>query len=188
MMRFLYKFRPVQDYFSSYETGKSVTGGKGRTLRKRTCTPTSRTWFVSPVIVRLINWAARLRRRVHCLGVGSCQSDEGCFNPFYHMLCDVASIFVVRTLIVSQAYTMVLTLIDNTRIHIFIYMYSISRRHFTCPFTDLLYVNKRTAIHDSNIYKCNRGTFCPRAHRQNKDHIKPDQLSNHIAAWQAERS
>ena len=101
------------------------------------------------------------------------------------MLCDVASIFVVRTLIVSQAYTMVLTLIDNTRIHIFIYMYSIPRRHFTCPFTDLsLYVNKRTAIHDSNIYTCNRGTFCPRAHRQNKDHIKPDQLSNHIAAWQ----
>ena len=72
---FLYKFRPVQDYFSSYETGKSVTGGKGETLRKRTCTPTSRTWFVSPVIVRLIDWAARLRRRVHCLGVGSCQSD-----------------------------------------------------------------------------------------------------------------
>ena len=78
------------------------------------------------------------------------------------MLCDVASIFVVRTLIVSQAYTMVLTLIDNTRIHIFIYMYSIPRRHFTCPFTDLLYVNKRTAIHDSNIYTCNRGTFCPK--------------------------
>ena len=68
------------------------------------------------------------------------------------MLCDVASIFVVWTLIVSQAYTMVPTLIDNTRIHIFIYMYSIPRRHFTCPFTDLLYVNKRTAIHGSNIY------------------------------------
>ena len=71
------------------------------------------------------------------------------------MLCDVASIFVVRTLIVSQVYTMVLTLIDNTRIHIF--MYSIPRRHFTCPFTDLLYVNKRTSIQDSNIYTCNRG-------------------------------
>ena len=70
------------------------------------------------------------------------------------MLCDVASIFVVKTLIVSQAYTMVLTLIDNTRIHIF--MYSIPRRHFTCPFTDLLYVNKRTAVHDSNIYTCKR--------------------------------
>ena len=70
------------------------------------------------------------------------------------MLCDVAPIFVVRTLIVSQAYAMVPTLIDNTRIHIF--MYSIPRRHFRCPFTDLLYVNKRTAIHDSNIYTCNR--------------------------------
>ena len=45
---------------------------------------------------------------------------------------------------------MMLILIDNTRIHIF--MYSIPRRHFTCPFTDLLNVNKRTAIHDSNIY------------------------------------
>ena len=73
------------------------------------------------------------------------------------MLCDVASIFVVRTLIVSQAYTMVLTLIDNTRIHIF--MYSIPRRHSTCPFTDLLYVNKRTAIHDSNRYACSRGNL-----------------------------
>ena len=75
------------------------------------------------------------------------------------MLCDVASIFVVRTLIVSQAYTMVLTLIDNTRIHIF--MYSIPRRHFTCSFTDRLYVNKRTAIRDSNIhvYTCNRGNL-----------------------------
>ena len=87
------------------------------------------------------------------------------------MLCDVASNFVVRTLVVSQAYTMVLTLIDNTRIHIF--MYSIPRRHFTCPFTGLLYVNKRTAIRDSNIYTCNRGNLivlclaieiCPRAH------------------------
>ena len=68
------------------------------------------------------------------------------------MLCDVASIFVVRTLTVSQAYTMVLTLIDNVRIHIF--MYSIPRRHFTCsiyrPFI-------RAAIHDSNIYTCITG-------------------------------
>ena len=30
--------------------------------------------------------------------------------------------------------------------------------------------------------------FCPTAPRQNKDHIKPDQLSNNIAAWQAESS
>ena len=33
-------------------------GGGERTLRKRLDTPTSRIWFVSPVIVRLINWAA----------------------------------------------------------------------------------------------------------------------------------
>ena len=33
-------------------------GGQGRTLRKRLGTPTSRIWFVSHVIVRLINWAA----------------------------------------------------------------------------------------------------------------------------------
>ena len=31
---FLYKFRPVQDYFSSYKTGKSVTGGKGENPEK----------------------------------------------------------------------------------------------------------------------------------------------------------
>ena len=74
------------------------------------------------------------------------------------MLCDAASVFVVRTLIVLQAYTMVLTMIDNTRIHIVMYS-SIPRRHFTCPFTDLLYVNTPTAIHDSNIYTCNRGNL-----------------------------
>ena len=33
-------------------------GGEGGTLRKRLGTPTSRIWLVSPVIVRLINWAA----------------------------------------------------------------------------------------------------------------------------------
>ena len=31
---FLYSFRPVQDFFSSYETGKSVTGGKGENPEK----------------------------------------------------------------------------------------------------------------------------------------------------------
>ena len=34
MICFLYNFRPVQDYFSSYETGKSVTGGKGENPEK----------------------------------------------------------------------------------------------------------------------------------------------------------
>ena len=34
LLFFLYNFRPVQDYFSSYETGKSVTGGKGENPEK----------------------------------------------------------------------------------------------------------------------------------------------------------
>ena len=51
--------RHSQNYFSSYDTDKSVTRrGEGRTLRKRLGTPTSRIWFVPPVIVILINWAA----------------------------------------------------------------------------------------------------------------------------------
>ena len=72
---FLYNFRPVQDYFSSYETGKSVTGGKRRTLRKRTCTPTSRTWFCVALDCKTDQLGSNLRRRGHCLAVGSCQSD-----------------------------------------------------------------------------------------------------------------
>ena len=35
-------------------------------------------------------------------------------TPFYHMLCDVALMFAVRTFVVSQAFTMVPTLIDNS--------------------------------------------------------------------------
>ena len=35
-------------------------------------------------------------------------------TQFYHMLCDVASIFAVRNFVVSQVFTMVLTLIDNS--------------------------------------------------------------------------
>ena len=103
------------------------------------------------------------------------------------MLCDVASIFVVRTLIVSQAYTMLLTLIDNTRIHIFIYMYSIPRRHFTCPFTNLFYVNKQTNMILIYIHVTGEH-FVLGPIDKTKIIIKPDQLSNHIAAWQAERS
>ena len=60
---------------------------------------------------------SNLRRSVHCLGDGCCQSDIVFFfsiTPFYHMLCDVASIFAVRTFVVSQAFTMVLILIDNS--------------------------------------------------------------------------
>ena len=134
MMRFLYNFRPVQDYFSSYETGKSVTGGKGENPEKTNLHTHMQNLVCVTRDCKTDQLGSNLRRRVHCLGVGSCQSDIA--------------------LIVSQAYTIVPTLIANTRIH----MYSILRRHFTCPFTDLLYVNKRTAIHDSNIhvYTCNR--------------------------------
>ena len=75
MMRFLYKFRPVQYYFSSYETVKSVTGGKGENPEKTNLHTHKQSLVCVTRYVRLINWAARLRRRVHCLGVGSCQSD-----------------------------------------------------------------------------------------------------------------
>ena len=63
---FLYKFRPVQDYFSSYETGKSVTGGKGENPEKTNLHTHKQKLVCVTVIVR---------QRVHCLGVGSCQSD-----------------------------------------------------------------------------------------------------------------
>ena len=43
-------FRPFQDYFSSYETGKSVGGAKaGEPREKPPGTPASRTWLVSHV-------------------------------------------------------------------------------------------------------------------------------------------
>ena len=130
---FLYNFRPVQDYFSSYETGKSVTGGKGENPEKTNLHTQKQNLVYVTRDCKTDQLGNNLRRRVHCLGVGSCQNDIVALKVvLIHfirccvMSCDVASIFVVRTLIVSQAYTMVLTLIDNTRIHIFIYMYSIN--------------------------------------------------------------
>ena len=54
---------------------------------------------------------SNLRRSVHCLGEAILLFS---ITPFYHMLCDVASIFAVRTFVVSQAFTMVLILIDNS--------------------------------------------------------------------------
>ena len=91
-------------------------GGEGRTLRKRLGTPTSRIWFVSPVIVRLINWAATYDEVFLVLVMVVAKAILLFFSttPFYHMLCDVASIFAVRTFVVSQAFTMVLILIDNS--------------------------------------------------------------------------
>ena len=94
-------------------------GGGGRTQRKRLGTPTSRIWFVSPVIVRLINWAATYDEVFIVLVMVVAKAILFCcfffsITPFYHMLCDVASIFAVRTFVVSQAFTMVFILIDNS--------------------------------------------------------------------------
>ena len=67
------------------------------------------------MIVRLINWAATYDEEfiVLVLVVAKAILLFSIFTPFYHMLCDVASIFAVRTFVVSQTFTMVLTLIDN---------------------------------------------------------------------------
>ena len=89
--------------------------GGERTLRKRLGTPTSRIWFVSPVIVRLINWAATYDEVFIVLVMVVAKAILlFSITPFYHMLCDVASIFAVRTFVVSQAFTMLLILIDNS--------------------------------------------------------------------------
>ena len=71
---------------------------------------------MSPVIVRLINWAATYDEVFIVLVMVVAKAILFFFSitPFYHMLCDVASIFAVRNFVVSQAFTMVLTLIDNS--------------------------------------------------------------------------
>ena len=71
---------------------------------------------MSPVIVRLINWAATYEEVFTVLEMVVAKAILlFSITPFYHMLCDVASsIFAVRTSVVSQAFTMVLTLIDNS--------------------------------------------------------------------------
>ena len=70
---------------------------------------------MSPVIVRLINWAATYDE-VFIVLVMVVAKAILLFSiaPFYHMLCDVASIFTVRTFVISQAFTMLLILIDNS--------------------------------------------------------------------------
>ena len=75
---------------------------------------------MSPVIVRLINWAATYDEVFIVLVMVVAKAIFFFFffffsiTPFYHMLCDVASIFAVRTFVVSQAFTIVLILIDNS--------------------------------------------------------------------------
>ena len=91
-------------------------GGEGGENPEKTTGHThNRIWFVSPVIVRLINWAATYDE-VYIVLVMVVAKAIFLFSitPFYHMLCDVASIFAVRTFVVSQAFTMVLILIDNS--------------------------------------------------------------------------
>ena len=68
-------FRPVQDYFSSYETGKSVTGGKGEIPEKTNLHTHKQNLVCVTRDCKTDQLGSNLRRRVHCLGVGSCQSD-----------------------------------------------------------------------------------------------------------------
>ena len=120
IISFLYTVRPVQDYFSSYETDKSVTrwgGGRGENPEKTTWHTHKQKmiWFVSPVIVRLIIWAATYDEVFIVLVMVVAKAILlFSITPFYHMLCHVASIFAVRTFVVSQAFTIVLILIDNS--------------------------------------------------------------------------
>ena len=70
---------------------------------------------MSPVIVRLINWAATYDEVFIVLVMVVAKAILlFSITPLYHMLCDVASIFAVRTFVVSHAFTMVLILIDNS--------------------------------------------------------------------------
>ena len=68
-----------------------------------------------PVLVRLINWAATYDEVFIVLVMFVAKAILlFSITPFYHMLCDVESFFAVRTFVVSQAFTMVLTLIGNS--------------------------------------------------------------------------
>ena len=69
---FLYNF---QDYFSSYETGKSVTGGKGENPEKTNLHTQKQNLVYVTRDCKTDQLGSNLRRRVHCLGVGSCQND-----------------------------------------------------------------------------------------------------------------
>ena len=75
LLFFLYNFRPVQDYFSSYETGKSVTGGKGENPEKTNLHTQKQNLVYVTRDCKTDQLCSNLRRRVHCLGVGSCQND-----------------------------------------------------------------------------------------------------------------
>ena len=68
-----------------------------------------------PVIVRLINWAATYDKVFIVLVMVVAKAILLVFQLLHFItLCDVASIFAVRTFVVSQAFTMVLILIDSS--------------------------------------------------------------------------
>ena len=79
-MRFLYNFRPVQYYLSSYETDKSVTGGKGENPEKTNLHTHKQNSVCVTRDCKTDQLGSNLRQRVHCLGVGSCQSDIAALN------------------------------------------------------------------------------------------------------------
>ena len=69
MMRFLYNFRPIQDYFSPYENPeKTNLHTHKQNLVCVTCD------------CKTDQLGSNLRRRAHCLGVGSCQIDIAALN------------------------------------------------------------------------------------------------------------
>ena len=78
---FLYNFRPVQNYFSSYETDKSVTrGGGGENPEKTTWHTHKQNLVCVTCDCKTDEFGSNLRRSVHCLGDGCCQSDIAFFN------------------------------------------------------------------------------------------------------------
>ena len=69
---FLYNFRSVQDYFSSYETSKSVTGRKVENPKKTNLHTHKQNLVCVTSDCKTDQLGSNLRRRV--LRVGSCQS------------------------------------------------------------------------------------------------------------------
>ena len=76
-------------------------GGAGENPQKTTWHTHKQNWFVSPVIVRLIDWAATYDEVFIVLVMVVAKAILlFSITPFYHMLCDVASIFAIRTFVV----------------------------------------------------------------------------------------
>ena len=69
-----------RDYFSSYETGKSVKKGRGENPERTTWHTHKQNLVCVTCDCKTGQLGSNLRRRVHCLGVGCCQSDIAFFN------------------------------------------------------------------------------------------------------------